>query len=141
MSIEMIDISHETIGRNVLLYPMLRQLRVSEIIDFYCPSYGEIAVGTIAETIILSRFSDKRVSERQHGDDLAPTKMDLRVGHRLGSTHYFNGLMDEVGIFEGALDENEIEKSMAGLKKFSSVESIGKLSTCWGAIKKSVRYH
>jgi hypothetical protein len=49
--------------------------------------------------------------------------------------------MDEVGIFEGALDENEIEKSMAGLKGFSSVELIGKLSTCWGTIKKSARYH
>ena len=79
------------------------------------------------------------VAEHEHGDDLAPTKMDLRIGHRLGSTHYFNGLMDEVGIFEGALDENEIEKSMAGLKGFSSVEPIGKLSTCWGSIKKEVR--
>ena len=81
------------------------------------------------------------IAEHEHGDDLAPTRMALRIGHRLGSTHYFNGLMDEVAIFEGALDENELEKAMAGLKGFSSVEPIGKLSICWGFIKKSVRRH
>jgi hypothetical protein len=68
--------------------------------------------------------------------ELVPTKMDLRIGHRLGSVHYFSGLMDEVAIFEGALNENEIQKAMLGVNKFASVESIGKLSTYWGSIKK-----
>jgi transposase len=61
MPIEPLDISHETIGKNCLLYPMLRKLRVSEIINSHCPSEGEIPVGCVAEAIILSRFSDKRV--------------------------------------------------------------------------------
>jgi len=61
MSLEPLDISHETIGRNLLLYPILGKLRVAEIIDQHTPSEAEISVGTIAETIILSRFSVERV--------------------------------------------------------------------------------
>jgi hypothetical protein len=58
---EIIEISHETIGRNILLYPMLRELRVAEIIDSYCKGESEIPIGVVAETIILSRFSQERV--------------------------------------------------------------------------------
>jgi len=61
MSIEILNISHETMGSNLLVYPMLRQLRVAEIIDSHCPSEAEIPVGTVAETIILSRFASQRV--------------------------------------------------------------------------------
>jgi hypothetical protein len=61
MSVEPLEISHETIGRNLLLYPILRKLRVAEIIDQHTKSEVEISVGNIAETIILSRFSDKGV--------------------------------------------------------------------------------
>ncbi len=61
MSEEIISISHETIGSNLLLYPLLRKLRVSEIIDRHCSSYAEISPGVVAETIILSRFSKKRI--------------------------------------------------------------------------------
>ena len=73
------------------------------------------------------------VAEHEHRDDLAPTRMDLRIGHRLGSAHFFNGLMDEVAIFEKALDEDEIKEAMAGL--VMAVWPAGKLSTCWGSIK------
>ena len=61
MSEQIIDISHETIGANLLLYPMLRKLRVAEIIDSHCPCASEISVGVVAESIILSRFSQERV--------------------------------------------------------------------------------
>jgi hypothetical protein len=49
MSVEILEISHETIGRNLLLYHSLCKLRVAEIIDQYTPSEAEISVGTIAE--------------------------------------------------------------------------------------------
>ena len=77
------------------------------------------------------------IAEHKHGDDLAPTEMDLRIGHRLGSNHFFNGLMDEVAIFEKALDKDEIQEVMAGL--VMAVRPVGKLSTCWSFIKKSVQ--
>ena len=68
MSIEILDISHETIGQNLLLYPMLSELGVAEIIDTHCPSFSEIPVGIVAETINLSRFSQERVPMYKLGD-------------------------------------------------------------------------
>ena len=61
MSAQIIGVSHETIGASLLLYPMLRQLRVAEIIDLHCPSCSEISVGVVVESIILSRLSQERV--------------------------------------------------------------------------------
>ena len=61
MSVEIIETSHETIGRNVLLYPLLRRLSVAEIINRNVICDGEIPYGIIAEPIILSRFSSERV--------------------------------------------------------------------------------
>ncbi len=61
MSIEIIETSHETIGRNVLLIPILQELSVAEIINQKCLGNAEIPYGTIAEAIILSRFSQQRV--------------------------------------------------------------------------------
>jgi len=43
-------------GSNLLVYPMLRQLRVAEIIDSHCPSEAEILVGTVVETTIPFYF-------------------------------------------------------------------------------------
>ena len=43
------------------------------------------------------------------------------------------GVLDEVKIFSGVLDENEI---MLLISTESSVESVGKLTTVWGGIKK-----
>jgi len=61
MSDNIIDISHEDIGVNALFYPLLRKLRVAEIINNQCPSDSEIDIGRVAELIILSRFSSERV--------------------------------------------------------------------------------
>ena len=61
MSPEIISASQQSIGRNVLLYPMLRELGVAQTIDETITSCAQIPLGTVAEIIILSRFCDKRV--------------------------------------------------------------------------------
>ncbi|MDQ1329563.1 MAG: hypothetical protein QG641_2854 [Candidatus Poribacteria bacterium] len=99
------------------------------------PGTWQHLCGTYDGNKAIIYVDGKSVFESSLESELVPTKMDLRIGHRLGSTHYFNGLMDEVAIFEGALDENEIQKAMLGVNKFAIVESMGKLSTYWGSIK------
>ena len=61
MSIEIVSTSQQSIGRNVLLYPMLRQLKVAETINATVNSQAELPLGTVAEILILSRFAEKRV--------------------------------------------------------------------------------
>lgn len=61
MSIEIVEISQKSIGGNVLLSPILRKLQVAEILNSKVRGEEEIPYGTIAEIIILSRFSKERV--------------------------------------------------------------------------------
>lgn len=61
MSDEIISITHETIGRNTLLIPILQKLSFAEIIDQKVDCDAEIPYGTVASAIVLSRFSPQRV--------------------------------------------------------------------------------
>jgi len=45
---------------------------------------------------------------------LSSPGLPLRIGHRNGSTHYFNGTIDEVRIYNHALEEVEIMAAMEG---------------------------
>lgn len=47
----------------------------------------------------------------------------------------YSGLMDEVAIWNRALDEDEIKIAMSGVKA-APVESQGKLTTTWGDVRK-----
>jgi concanavalin A-like lectin/glucanase superfamily protein len=49
---------------------------------------------------------------------------------------YFEGIIDEVAIFNEALTEDDILEAMDGLERFRApVEAAGKLATTWGNIK------
>jgi hypothetical protein len=49
---------------------------------------------------------------------LVPPGLPLRIGHRDGSAHYFNGTIDEVRIYNHALAEAEILAAMEGGKGY-----------------------
>lgn len=61
MSIEIVETAQQSIGRNVLLYPLLRKLQIAQTINRTVKSEAEIPLGSVAEIIILSRFAIKRV--------------------------------------------------------------------------------
>jgi len=53
-----------------------------------------------------------------------------------GYQQHFNGLLDEVAIFNAALSVNDIETIMnKGLKSASAVSPSGKVALAWGSIK------
>ena len=64
---------------------------------------------------------------------------ELTIGARWGGIHPTTGLIDDVGLFSVALEEDDILDIMAvGLKEFLSlapVEPGGKLASTWGKIK------
>jgi hypothetical protein len=49
---------------------------------------------------------------------LVPPGLPLRIGYRTGSTHYFNGTIDEVRIYNQALQQVEILAAMEGGKGY-----------------------
>ena len=54
--------------------------------------------------------------------------------HRGGS--FFNGVIDEVAVFRGELDEDDIETVMNNMEEFLPVSPSGHLTTTWGKVKK-----
>ena len=63
----------------------------------------------------------------------------LHIGRRFGagSVEYFNGLIDDVGVFSVVLTEDDINNIMNnGLAGIAAVSTSGKLTTIWGDIKK-----
>jgi hypothetical protein len=64
---------------------------------------------------------------------LADTQ-DVLVGKTWEGTREFLGMIDEVRIWNRALDENEVRKEM-GIGQAAAVNQSGKLSATWGSIK------
>jgi len=58
------------------------------------------------------------VLEQAQSGELVPPQLPLRIGHRNGSTHYYNGIIDEVRIYNHALTEVEILAAMEGGKGY-----------------------
>lgn len=55
-----------------------------------------------------------------------------------GKNGPLKGIIDEVAVYNTALDEDEITEVMEGLtKQFQAVEAVGKLAVTWGSIKES----
>ena len=54
------------------------------------------------------------VLEQAQTGTLVPPGLPLRIGHRDGSSHYFNGAIDEVRVYNHALTEVEILAAMEG---------------------------
>ena len=61
---------------------------------------------------------------------------DLAIGRWAFGKRYFNGILDEVGIFNKALSEETINELMTnGLEEVLAVAPSGKLAATWGEIK------
>ncbi len=58
----------------------------------------------------------------------------LRIGSPGVTSRYFNGMVDEVAVWDKALEANDIQDAMTG-GPGTSVRPGGKLTTTWGALK------
>ena len=75
------------------------------------------------------------IKEDPAGDKLIGGSVDLRLGHREGSGHWYNGLIDEVAIFSEALNEKQVKEASEELSVLMAVQPDEKLTTSWGKIK------
>jgi hypothetical protein len=79
----------------------------------------------------------KQALDAPEGGKLVAGNQDLRIGHRFGSPHWYNGLIDELAIFSKAITD---EKDVAILVKDPISQALfvspaGKLATSWANIK------
>jgi len=70
------------------------------------------------------------------GVDTDTNTTEVHIGTPLAHHVFANGVMDEIAIFNVALDENEINNIMTnGLKTVLAVEQTDKLATTWATVK------
>ena len=63
------------------------------------------------------------------------TAGDTVIGSWSTSGQKFNGIIDEVQVWDRALSEKEIKESMDYLMEDRAVDTAGKLATTWGSLK------
>lgn len=62
-------------------------------------------------------------------------KQNLRLGHREGSSHWYNGMIDDVAVFSVALDAKQAKEASGNIQDALAVQAHGKLTTAWGKLK------
>jgi len=95
---------------------------------------------------VAGTFDGKRVTTWLNGVDdgsfdasgtIASSKNPINFGKRVedDNNYFFMGNLDEVAIFNVALDEVGIKEIMKGLSASFAIQASGKLSTTWGNMK------
>lgn len=94
-------------------------------------------VVTRKDTSIIEFWIDG-VLDHEIGEAAAAGSIDNTTNLYLGRSHknrgWFEGTIDEVRAWRGALNESQIAQAMAGAA-VTSVEPVNKLSVTWGKIK------
>jgi hypothetical protein len=73
--------------------------------------------------------------EQKYGQKLCTPRLDLEIGHREASTHFYNGLIDEIAIFEAAFTDAQVKEASEWIQPMLAVYPKGKLTTTWGNLK------
>ena len=78
---------------------------------------------------------DKVLNRGWDLDDSIKTNLNVNIGSRDGGQTYFNGIIDEVGVYSRALDEDEVKQNFEAEESSLAVRPTGKLAEAWGKIK------
>lgn len=90
--------------------------------------------GTYDGKVFKGYVDGKLGSEWGYIGKMPENTASVTIGMRSKSKDcLFNGMIDEVAIFNRALSEDEVKGAMGGIE--TAVEHEGKLATCWGNIK------
>jgi hypothetical protein len=78
----------------------------------------------------------KLIANKPNAADMNINPKPIIIGAADGTTRYFNGRMDDVRIYNKALSEDEVKKSMTALER-QATDPRRKLTLTWGRIKVS----
>ena len=68
-------------------------------------------------------------------DDSIKTNLNVNIGSRDDGQNLFNGIIDEVGVYNRVLDEDEVKQNFEAEESDLAVRPTGKLAEVWGKIK------
>ena len=79
----------------------------------------------------LEKYQDQQALQ----DDLSMNDLPWTIGAMPGFNRFFNGLIDEVRIYNRRLSDEEIERNFNVKSNSVAVQPAGKLAGTWGAVK------
>jgi hypothetical protein len=90
-------------------------------------------------------YLDGKLDQKKQGaGKLGEANMSLVIGGQTGALEgagnpsWFDGMIDEILIYDGVLSEDDIEEAKKGLSSLLGVEQSGKLAITWGKIKSAL---
>jgi hypothetical protein len=99
----------------------------------------QFVAGTYDGKNVRIYLDGKKIQESPMSGKMTPNGSNLRIGHREAAAHYWLGTLDEVGVFNKALTEDQVNDIMQnGLGKalgLTAVSASGKLTSTWASIK------
>jgi len=99
-------------------------------------SWHHVAVTFDNEMITVYADGEQVGEIAQAGPVVDSSGIDVHIGNGAVIDRPYNGILDEVRIFDRALEAEEIEWHMArGTREIVAVEPRSKLATAWGIIK------
>lgn len=110
---------------------------INSPVNAFGPKEWHFTAGTYDGKNVKIYMDGDLVTTQPVSGKLVPNDNTLRIGHREGSPHWWNGILDEIAVFKRALSEDEIKAIMKdGLSKsLLPVGPRGKLPTLWGDVK------
>ena len=94
------------------------------------------AAGTYDGKSIKIYIDGELSNEMNAASPIATTTDVLTIGaNKDGASNRFDGVIDEVGIFNRALTPDEVKQTMEGFDRMLAVEPNAKLATKWGSLK------
>jgi len=102
-------------------------------------SWHHVAVTFDGNTITIYADGENVSETPQPGPTIDSTGFDLHIGNGAAFDRAYNGILDEVRIWNRALDGDEIKEQMeSSTMDIVAVEPVSKLATTWADIKSSM---
>jgi len=93
--------------------------------------------GNVARDI-TGNGHDGEIKDAKWVEGKFKSALEFKGGYAPGMKRWFNGVVDEVMLWDAALSEKEISANMQkSVKEVSAVFPIGKIAISWSAIKSS----
>lgn len=96
------------------------------------PGEWHYLTGVVAKKVMRLYLDGEMVVEGPFSGPITSNGPETEIGH--AGDGGFIGVIDEVAIYNRALDDNEIKQNYES-KRFFAVDLRSKLTTCWGNIK------
>ena len=112
------------------------QVDAAGFVEFTEGVWQHIAFVKTGDEVLTYKDGDLANTRKNANPNVEYTKTPLFFGSWQGTSRYFNGILDEVMIYDGVLSKDDVKNiASKGLMNAAAVLHTGKLCIVWGELK------